>query len=182
MWGACSVWGWRMEMEKNPLSSAKPGPPPGPGSFLWASPSPFDRHRTEWWREGREEGFGSKLIAIWRRFRAVLSRLFQSRRNAFPCKLCKVLCKQKELMAILGDYLPSVHDRSIQILIRTRQLNFNEWAIGLQKEWQWSVGDTRRNQEYFSSNTCDLWPCDCFMFYQSGEWARWKPLLMWGML
>ena len=73
--------------------------------------------------DGEKEGFGSKLIAIWRRFRAVLSRLFQSRRNAFPCKLCKpckqckVLCKQWKLMAILGDYLPSVHDRSIPILI-----------------------------------------------------------------
>lgn len=75
----------------------------------------------------------------------------------------------------------SMIDRS-RSWFRARQLNFNEWAIGLQKEWQWSVGDTRRNQEYFSSNTCDLWPCECFMFYQSGELARWKPLLIWGML
>ena len=139
------------------------------------------------WMMERKKGLGAKLIAIWRRFRAVLSRLFQSRRNALLCKpcklckLCKVLCKQKELMAILGDYLPSVHDRSIPILIRARQLNFNEWAIGLQKEWQRSVGGGHSEKSrIFFLRTCDLWPCDFFVFYQSGEW--WNPLLIWGML
>ena len=163
MWGAGSVWGWRripwavlsLDLRLDQDLFYERARPHLTGIAL---------------DDGEKEGFGNKLIAIWRRFRAVLSRLFQSRRNALLCKpcklckLCKVLCKQKELMAILGDYLPSVHDWSIPILIRARQLNFNEWAIRLQKEWHRSVGDTRRNQEYFSSNTCDLWPCDFFVF------------------
>ena len=120
MWGA----GWLGLRLEDPLSSAKLGPPSGPGSFLWASPSPFDRHRTGWWRERR----------VWEQINCHLTEIPSSIVAAFPIsKECapvqtlqtvqatvqdvQGLCKQWKLMAILGDYLPSVHDRSIPILI-----------------------------------------------------------------
>ena len=82
-----------LRMEKNPLSSAKLGPPPGPGSFLWASPSLFDRHRTGWWRERR----------VWEQINCHLTEIPSSIVAAFPIsKECAPVRTVQAVQAVLG--------------------------------------------------------------------------------
>ena len=142
--------------------------------------------------DGEKEGFGSKINCHLTEIPSSIVAAFPISKECAPVQTVQAVQAVQAVQGTLQTV--DINWRSLVIIFRlsmidrsrswfrARQLNFNEWAIGLQKEWQWSVGDTRRNQEYFSSNTCDLWPCECFMFYQSGELARWKPLLIWGML
>ena len=110
MWGACSVWGWRMEMEKNPLSSAKPGPPPGPGSFLWASPSLFDRHRTGCWRERR----------VWEQINCHLTEIPSSIVAAFP---------------ISKECVPVRTVQAVQGTVQTEGINGDPWWLSSVCPW-----------------------------------------------
>ena len=66
----------------------------------------------------------------------------------------------------------SMIDRS-RSWFRARQLNFNEWAIGLQKEWQWSVGGrhSEKSRIFFLQH---LWLVTLWLFYVLSKWRMGK--------